>query len=110
MVDLRYEFHPPRGSDDFWFFAWGTRSGKSQPRLSAVLYAFDGQNLKSLWETRDVYDGRMEVGENRVTIRYLKEDEYVREQSHGRKPPRHEATYRLTPKGLELESDREIPF
>ncbi len=110
MVDLRYEFHPPLGSDDFWFFAWGTRPGKSQPRLSVILYAFDGETLRPLWETRDVYDGEMSVSENRVKIRYLKEAEYIREQAHGRRPPRHEATYLITPRGLELESDREIPF
>jgi hypothetical protein len=110
MVDLQYDFHPPVGSDDFWFFAWGTRPGKSQRRLSAVLYDFNGQDLKSLWETRDVYDGRLDVGERKVTVRYLREEEYVREQFHNRKPPRHQATYLITPKGLELESDREIPF
>jgi hypothetical protein len=110
MVDLRYEFHPAVGSDDFWFFAWGERPGKSQQRLSSVLYAFNGQELKSLWETHDAYDGRLIVGEKKVAVRYLREDEYIREQSHGRKPPRHEATYLITSKGLELESDRDIPF
>ena len=110
MVDLRYEFHPAVGSDDFWFFAWGRRPGKSQPRLSVVLYDFNGQELKSLWETHDAFDGRMNVGENKVTIRYLKEDEYIREQIRNRKPPRHEATYKITPQGLELEIDKEIPF
>jgi len=110
MVDLRYEFHPPVDSEDFWFFAWGERPGKSQQRLSAVLYDFNGQDVKSLWETHDAYDGRLIVGEKKVVVRYLREDEYIREQSHGRKPPRHEATYLITSKGLELESDREIPF
>jgi len=109
FVDLHYEFLPARG-DDFRFLVWGTRPGKSQPRLTAMLYSYDGQNLKSLWETHDVYDGKMEVGEEKVTIRYLKEDEYVREQAHNRKPPRHEATYKFTPQGLEIETDREIPF
>jgi hypothetical protein len=66
--------------------------------------------LKSQWETHDVYDGKIEVGEEKVTLRYLKEDEYVREQAHNRKPPRHEATYKITPQGLEIETDREIPF
>lgn len=110
MVDLLYELPPRQGPDDFRFVAYGTRPGKSQPRLSATLYSFDGQNLKPLWETHDVYDGKMDVSTGKVTIRYLKEDEYVREQAHKRKPPRHEATYRITPAGLELESDREIPF
>ena len=110
MVDLLYDFPPSQGSDDFRFFAYGTRPGKSQPRLSAVLYSFDGQDMKSLWETRDIYDGKLDVGENQVTIRYLKEDEYIREQFRGRKPPRHQANYRITSTGLELESDREVPF
>jgi hypothetical protein len=66
--------------------------------------------VKSLWETHDAYDGRLIVGEKKVVVRYLREDEYIREQSHGRKPPRHEATYLITSKGLELESDMEIPF
>jgi len=110
FTDLHYEFLPTRGSDDFWFFVYGTRPGKSQPRLTAILYAFDGQTLKSLWERRDVFDGKMDVGPEKVTIRYLKEDEYVRETAHGRKPPRHLATYKITPQGLEIESDQEISF
>ena len=110
FTDLHYEFLPARGSDDFWFFVYGTRPGKSQPRLSAILYDFDGQTLKPLWETHDVFDGKMDVGAEKVTIRYLKEDEYVREMAHGRKPPRHLATYKFTPQGLEIESDQEIPF
>ncbi len=110
MVDLLYDFPPAQGTEDFRFFAWGTRPGKSQPRLSAILYSFDGQNLKSLWETHDVYDGKMDVGPDKVTIRYLKEDEYIREQAHNRKPPRHEATYKYAASGLELVNDREIPF
>ncbi|MFB3922167.1 MAG: hypothetical protein ACE145_10625 [Terriglobia bacterium] len=109
FVDLHYEFLPAR-DEAFRFFIWGTRPGKSQPRLSAALYAFDGQNLKSLWETHDVYDGKMDVEGEKVLIRYLKEDEYIREQIHGRKPPRHLATYNITPQGLEIETDREIPF
>jgi len=110
FADLHYEFLPARGSDDFWFFVYGTRPGKSQPRLTAILYAFDGQTLKPLWETRDVFDGKMDVGAEKVTIRYLKEDEYVRETAHRRKPPRHLATYKITPQGLEIEGDQEIPF
>jgi len=109
FVDLHYEFLPGAG-DDFRFLIYGTRPGKSQPRLSAILYSFDGQNLHAQWQTEDVFDGKLEVGEDKVTLRYLKEGEYIREQAHNRKPPRHQATYRITPQGLELESDREIPF
>ena len=109
-TDLHYEFAPAAGADDFRFFIYGFRLGKSQLRLSAVLYSFDGQSLKPLWETRDVYDGKMEVGPGKVVIRYLREDEYIREVAHDRKPPRHEAIYTITPDGLELQTDHEIPF
>lgn len=109
-TDLHYEFLESGGSEAFKFFIYGTRLGKSHPRLTTILYAFDGQELKPLWETRDLYDGKMNVGQERVVIRYLKEDEYIREVAHKRKPPRHEASYKITPEGLELETDQEIPF
>lgn len=109
-TSLGYDFLPSPESGDFRFFVYGFRTGKSQLRLSAVLYDFDGHDLKSLWETRDVYDGKMDVDKDQVVIRYLKEDEYVRETAHKRKPPRHQATYKVTSKGLELVDDREIPF
>jgi hypothetical protein len=109
-TDLHYAFLPGPNTGSFRFLAYGFRLGKSQPRLSAVLYEYDGQALKSLWETRDVYDGKMEVEKNTVEIRYLKEDEYIRELTYNRKPPRHLAVYKSSPKGLTLESDREIPF
>lgn len=109
-TDLHYEFMmpPPRG--DFWFIAYGTRLGKSQRRLTAILYSFDGASLKSLWQVQDAYDGRISVGENWLRIRYLREEEYIRETAHRRKPPRYEALYKATPKGLELESTQPIPF
>jgi hypothetical protein len=109
-TDLHYAFLPAPGTGSFRFLAYGFRLGKSQPRLSAVLYEYDGQALKSLWETRDVYDGKMEVEKDTVTIRYLKEDEYIRELTYNRRPPRHLAVYKSSPKGLTLDSDREIPF
>ena len=109
-TDQRYEFLSPPESGDFRFLVYGFRTGKSQLRLSANLYDFDGQTLKTVWETRDVYDGKIDVDKDRVVIRYLKEDEYIRETAQRRKPPRHEATYQETPQGLELVADRQIPF
>jgi hypothetical protein len=108
--DQHYEFLPSPESGDFRFFVYGFRTGKSQLRLSANLYDFDGQNLKTVWEVHDVYDGKMDVEQDRVVIRYLKEDEYIRDTALRRKPPRHEATYKVTAKGLELVDDHEIPF
>ncbi len=109
-TDQHYEFLPSPDSGVFRFFIYGFRTGKSQLRLSAILYDFDGQTLKPVWKTLDVYDGKIDVDNDQVVIRYLKEDEYIRETALRRKPPRHEATYRVTSKGLELVDDREVPF
>lgn len=109
-ADLHYAMMSPPPSGDFWFVAYGTRLGKSQPRLTAFLYSFDGKNLKALWKLQDAYDGRISVGRNWVTIRYLREDEYIRETEAGRTPPRYEAVYMATPTGLQLQSERTIPF
>lgn len=109
-TDLHYAFLPSPDPASFRFLVYGTRLGKSQPRLSAILYGYDGQTLKSLWQARDFYDGKLEVENDSVVIRYLKEEEYVREQVHNRKPPRHLAIYKPSPQGLTLASDQEIPF
>jgi len=109
-TDLHYAFPSAPDGTSFRFLAYGIRLGKSQPRLSAVLYGYDGRSLKSLWEMRDVYDGKLEVEKDSVVIRYLKEDEYIRELIYNRKPPRHLAIYKSSPEGLKLESDTEIPF
>jgi hypothetical protein len=109
-TDQRYDFLLPPESGDFRFLVYGFRTGKSQLRLSANLYDFDGQNLRTVWEARDIYDGKIDVDQDRVVIRYLKEDEYIRETAQRRKPPRYEATYKETSQGLELVTDRQIPF
>jgi hypothetical protein len=109
-TDLHYVMLPQLAWDDLRFFIYGIRLGKSQPRLSVVLYSFDGQNLRSLWESRDIYDGRMDVLKDKVTIRYLKEDEYVQAVEQKRQPPRHLATYQLTATGIQLVDDYDIPF
>jgi hypothetical protein len=109
-ADVRYEFVKVPGIDDFRFFVYGFKLGKSHPRLAAILYSYDGQTLKSLWQIDDVYDGKMTVEGDQVVVRFLKEDEYIREVAHRRKPPRYEAVYKITPQGLELQNQHEIPF
>jgi hypothetical protein len=109
-TDLHYAFLQEPEGDALRFFIYGFRLGKSQPRLTAILYSFDGQNLKNLWEVGDVYDGKIDFEKDRVVIRYLKEDEYVREQAERRKPPRHQTVYTITPTGLEVQSEQDIPF
>lgn len=107
-VDLHYEFLQPPDSGDFWLLVYGTRLGKSHPRLSAELYAFDGQELKSLWKTEDVYDGKMDIEKDRVVISYMRENEFIEAATYGRTPPRREAVYKISSKGLELVTDRQI--
>ena len=109
-TDLHYAFPQEPGGDAFRFFVYGFRLGTSQPRLSAIFYSFDGQILKSLWEAHDLYDGKFYLEKDRVVIKYLKEEEYVSEAAHGRKPPRHQTVYAITPAGVEVQNEQEIPF
>ena len=109
-TDLHYDFLPPLSNGDLRFFVYGTRLGKSQLRLTAILYWFDGKALKPLWQVKDAYDGKLEVTPEKVTLRYLKEDEYIRAVEEGGKPLRYEAVYSVTPQGLQLVTIRPIPF
>ena len=109
-IDIHYEVLPQLAWDDFRFFFYGFRPGKSQPRLSVVLYSFDGQNLKPLWQTQDVYDGKIEFQKDKFIVRYLNEAEYIHAQEQNRNPSRHMATYQLTSTGAQLVDDHEIPF
>jgi len=109
-TDIHYAFPEEPEGEALRFFVYGFRLGKSSPRLSAIFYSFDGQNLKNLWEVDDLYDGKIQFEKDRVVIRYLKEDEYIREQAERRTPPRHQTVYTITPGGLEVQSEEEIPF
>ena len=109
-TDLHYAILPPSGTGDFRFLAYGWRLGMSDPRLTAVLYNFDGKNLESQWKTEDLFDGKLTVSSNTLVIRYLELSEYIRDTQLGHYPPRHETIYKITPKGIELESEHEIPY
>ena len=108
--DLHYAFPQEPEGDAFRFFVYGFRLGKSQPRLSVAFYAFDGKNLKSLWEVHDLYDGKVYFDKDRVVIRFLNEQEYIEEAAHGRNPPRHQTVYTITPTGLDIQSEQDVPF
>ncbi len=107
-VDLNFQFlqRPAGVFDQLWFLVYGTRLGKSSPRLSAILYTFDGKTLQPLWHTTDVYDGRISFEGSRVMISYLKEDELKQAILNHTPAVRHEAAYQVASKGLELEYDR----
>lgn len=109
-TDLHYQMLPQIAWDDLRFFVYGFRLGKSQLRLSVVLYSFDGHNLKNLWQDLDLYDGKIDVENDKLMLRYLNEDEYVHAVERNEKPPRHLATYRLTASGVQLLDVHDIPF
>jgi hypothetical protein len=109
-TDLHLKVFPSPNPASFRFLAYGLRLGKSQPRLSAALYGFDGESLKTLWQVHDLYDGKLQLNNGVLVIRYLKEDEYINAMTYNRKPPRHMATYKPSVEGLTLDSDRETPF
>ncbi len=110
QTDLHFLVLSPGASGAFRFLIYGWRQGKSNPRLTAVLYSFNGQNLQSSWKTRDLFDGKLSVQGNQMTISYLKEQQFIRATSQGHYPPRYQATYTITPKGIELASEKQIPF
>ncbi len=86
--------------------AWGKARGGSP----AILYSFNGKELKPLWQREDIYDGEMSVEKDKVTIKFLKEDEYIAAVERNRQSSRHLATYQLTPSGLRFLEEHEIPF
>lgn len=106
-VDLHYHFleAPAAAAGQFWFMLYGTRLGKSHPRLSAELYSFDGKSLKSLWKIEDAYDGSITFPADRVVLSYLKEDEITQAIASNGRVIRHEAAYRVGPGGLDLDYD-----
>lgn len=108
-TDLHYEFMDSPASGEFRFLVYGTRLGKSHPRLSAEFYSFDGRTLKSLWKTEDIYDGKLDVERDRVVIRYMKESEFIEAATYDRNPPHYEVVYKVTPAGLEVIADRQVP-
>jgi hypothetical protein len=110
QADLHYAFLAPAPGGTFRFFIYGYLLGMSQPRLTTVLYAFDGTSVKNLWGRQDLYDGKMAITGNTVTFRYLIENEYVQAVEQNQLPPGYESIYKITPQGLTLESERQIPF
>lgn len=109
-TDIHYAVVAPSPDGDFRFLAYGWRLGMSHPRLSAVLYSFDGKSLKTQWQVDDLFDGKLNANNNTVVIRYVDRDEYIRQTQQGHMPPRHEKTYKLTADGLQLESEHDVPF
>jgi hypothetical protein len=96
---------PPGATGQFWFLAYGTRMGKSNPRLSAELFSLDGATLRTLWKRADMFDGKISFPGNRVVISYLNEDEFKKAVNTNSPVTRHEAAYHVGPKGFEVVYD-----
>jgi hypothetical protein len=109
-TDLHYVVLPPSASGDFRFIIYGSRLGASSPRLTAILYTFDGKTLQPSWEVHDLFAGDLSVQGNELVIQYLNEKEFIRDTAQGHYPPRYQDTYTITPQGIELASRREVPF
>jgi hypothetical protein len=110
QTDLHYAFVPPSANGDFRFFIYGHLLGKSQPSLTAILYSFDGKELKDLWQRQDLFDGKIDVLPGTVIVRYVIEDEYVQAVEQNRFPPGHESIFKVTPQGLALVTEQQIPY
>jgi hypothetical protein len=109
-TDQHYAVMPPSAAGDFRFLVYGFELGKSHPRLTAVLYSFDGTKLEQQWKTEGLFDGKITVNGDMIVIRYLNEDEFIRATQQRHLPPRHEKSYRVTPQGIQLESEHDIPY
>jgi hypothetical protein len=109
-TNLNYIVVPPDSAGDFRFFIWGTRPGKAQPRLTAILYSSNRRGLKPLWEKKNLFDGKIEVQNNQVVLTYVDETSFVNAVQQNTLPHRHQAIYQLLPQGLKFESERNIPF
>ena len=107
-VDLHYLMLPVSAAGDFRLIIYGSKLGKSHPRLSAVLYSFDGQKLQSSWQIQDKFDGKLSVKGDNLVIRYLLESEFVHATAARSLPPQHEIVYKITPEGMVLETDHVI--
>ena len=104
-TDLSFEILSPRNPDELLLLVSGIKLGKSHPRLSLMLYSFEGDELKPLWERQDIYEGKFRVEQQNLRITYLKEEEFIRETRYGRLPPRYEAVFSPKGSGFSLESD-----
>ena len=109
-TDLHFATLAPSSAGDFRFLAYGYRLGMSHPRLTAILYSFDGKTLQPQWKSEDLFDGKLSINNNLLVISYVNEDEYIRQTQQGRLPSRHEKTYKVTPQGIQFESEHDIPY
>jgi len=109
-ADQHYAVIQPSAAGDFRLLVYGFELGKSHPSLTAVLYSFDGTKLEQQWKAGGLFDGKITVNGDTIVIRYLNEDEFIRATQQGHLPPRHEKLYKITPQGVQLESEHDIPY
>lgn len=109
-TDLHFAILSPSSTGAFRFLAYGRRLGMSHPRLTAILYTFDGEKLHPGWKTENLFDGNLNISNNMLVISYVDEDQYINQTQQGHLPPRHQKTYKITPQGVQFVSEHDIPY
>ncbi len=106
--DLNFKWLSSPNRNEMWLLLHGLKKGKSHPRLALQLFVFDGNDLRAIWERRDIYDGKFQVEEGKIVVTRYNEEEFAREARYKRLPPRYRTVYRRGESGVELEEESVI--
>lgn len=85
---------PAKLSGQEWVLAWGSVLGDTGARLSARLYSFDGERIKTIWSRDGLSAGHIEILDGFVRLDY---DPYY----HSLVSERKTETLYFTPNGLQ---------
>lgn len=100
---LAIETLSPEIRDDLTFLAHGVNWGDAHNRLTAIVYSFDGHEIRPVWSLAGLSQGHIEVQGPRIRLTYLSSPlgpgyESVRGIVE---------TYEVTPSGVELQERSE---
>jgi len=56
---------------ELWYLAQGVRFGASHRNLTVVLYSFDGQKLRPIWQKYDLPGGEVNITDRGIELKYL---------------------------------------
>jgi hypothetical protein len=76
-----------------WFLAWGQHIGNTRGKLSIRLYAFDGDNVRTVWKRDDLAYGEIRISGTAVALDYWTDPNNYRTQTH--------EVLHVTPNGLQ---------
>jgi len=81
-----------------WILVWGPRFGFNGTKLRTRVYAFDGHAFRTVWNPRDVLNGKVIVAGNGFSVEHLDEQHYYVE---GVPPYTLHDDYTVSQKGIE---------